>query len=391
MDSSSDVHDVVIAGGGFAGAALAAILAARGYRIVVCDPHSPHPQDFRAEKLSPDQAGALGRLGLAGPVLSAATPVGALTIARLGRVVDVRPAREYGVDYAVLVETLRAQVPQAHWIRRRVEAVAFEGGLQRLALAGGQILRARLVVLATGLALSLRRSLGLERVAVRENHSLSIGFDLALEGARAADRSLTYYGERAAERIGYLTLFPIGERLRANLFVYRMPAEEWTRAFRADPEGCLHAALPGLRAMMPRFTIPSPPVPRPIHLYGPPEANRDGIVLIGDAYSTTCPAGGGGLAKALTDIERLLPRLPLWFARAGGVRAEDIAAFRDDPVKRASEANAARTAEISRAMAIDPGLYWEARRRRNYYGLRVQSWLRRLPGAGRERKAAGMM
>ena len=224
---------------------------------------------------------------------------------------------------------------------------------------------------------------------MRVNHSLAIGFDLAVDAA-AADCALTYFGERIADRIGYLTLFPIGERLRANLFVYRLPDEDWSRGFRADPAGVLNERLPGLRAMLPPFAVADAPSLRPIHLYAPPERICDGVALIGDAYSTTCPAGGGGLRKALTDIERLLTFLPRWLALPRGIGAAEIARFYEDPVKRASEANAALTADASRAMAIDPGLYWEARRRRNDYGQRMQSWLRRRLGARRAAASATM-
>ncbi len=389
MASSSEVFDVVIVGAGFAGSALGAVLAARGFRIAICDPHDVHPHDFRAEKLSVDQIEALERLGLAAPALRAATPIGRLRIARQGRVVDARPSGELGFDYAALVAALRAEVPARCWIRRRVEAIEAGGGLRIVAIDGAPPLRARLVVLATGLALSLRKSLGLERVTLRENHSLAIGFDLEVDAA-AADCALTYFGERIADRIGYLTLFPIGERLRANLFVYRLPDEDWSRGFRADPAGGLNDCLPGLRAMLPPFAVADAPSLRPIHLYAPPERISDAVALIGDAYSTTCPAGGGGLRKALTDIERLLTFLPRWLAPPRGIGAADIASFYSDPVKRVSEANASRSAELSRAMAIDPGLYWEARRQRNYYGLRMQSWLRRRPGA-RRAAASGTM
>ena len=255
MASWSEVFDVVIVGAGFAGSALGAVLAARGLRISVCDPHDAHPHDFGAEKLSVDQIDALERLGLAAPALRAATPIG---------------------------------------------------------------------------------------------------------------------------------------RLRANLFVYRLPSEDWSRGFRADPVGVLNDQLPGLRAMLPPFAVADAPSLRPIHLYAPPERIGDGVALIGDAYSTTCPAGGGGLRKALTDIERQLTFLPRWLAPPRGIGAADIASFYSDPWKRVSEANALRTGEVSRAMAIDPGLCWEARRQRNYYGLRMQSWLRRRPGA-RRAAASGTM
>jgi len=103
--------------------------------------------------------------------------------------------------------------------------------------------------------------------------------------------------------------------------------------------------------------------------------------LIGDACSTICPTGGG-LRKALTDIESRVTFPPRWLARARSIDAADIALL-----QRVSEANALRTAEVSCTVANGPDAYWEARRQRNYYGARVQSWFRRRPSGARK---AGM-
>ena len=377
MQPPDETLDVVVIGAGFAGSALAAALGARGFAVALCDPHDVHPRDFRAEKLSPPQVDALRRLDLAEPVLRVATPISEVAVARRGVLVDRRSPREYGLDYHALVGALREQVPASAWRRHRVESIGMADGRRVVTLQGAPALRAKLVVLATGLAVSLRKPLGLERAILSQNHSLSIGFDLEIEASARTRASLTYYGERIEDRVGYLTLFPIGERIRANLFVYRDIDEPWSRAFRADPAASLARALPRLGALLPPFTIPEPPQLRPIHLYGPPARVVDGVALIGDAYSTTCPAGGGGLSKGLIDVERLIAHIPRWLASGEAVAARDIEDFERDPFKVASEARARRTAETSRASAIDSGIFWEARRRRNYYGMRVNGWLRR--------------
>ena len=43
--------DIVIAGGGLAGSAAAAMLGRAGYSVVLVDPHESYPPDFRAEKI----------------------------------------------------------------------------------------------------------------------------------------------------------------------------------------------------------------------------------------------------------------------------------------------------------------------------------------------------
>ena len=376
--SAEAPFDVAIVGAGFAGAALCATLARRGCRVALCDPHDIHPADFRAEKLSPDQADSLQRLGLAAPLLRAATAVGALRIARRGAIVDERPVREYSLDYALMVETLRGEVSEPCWLRRRVDNVEPVGDRQRVSLSDGSSIEARLVVLATGHGRALRKTLGVERVMAAAQHSLAIGFDMTLEGPRGP--SLTYHSERVADRCGYLTLFPIGDRMRANLFVYRRPDDDWSRAFRAHPRESLLALMPGLGKMLPPFTIPSAPVLRPIDLTACAAPVRDGLVLIGDAFFTTCPAGGGGIGKALTDVERLAALAPQWLAEGGAIGADRIAQFYDDPVKRASDRRARWASHYSKAISIDPSLAWSLRRARNFHGLRLRCWLRRTFG-----------
>ena len=71
-------------------------------------------------------------------------------------------------------------------------------------------------MLANGLNIGLRQSVGPTREIVSTCHSISIRFDLAPVGAPAVDfRALTYCPERAADRMAYLTLFPIGATMRA--------------------------------------------------------------------------------------------------------------------------------------------------------------------------------
>jgi 2-polyprenyl-6-methoxyphenol hydroxylase-like FAD-dependent oxidoreductase len=368
--------DVAIVGAGFAGSALAAALARRGHAIALLDARETYPDEFRAEKMSHRHVAALARLGLAEPVLSAATFFDAIRVARGGRIVERRPVREYGVAYATLVAALREAVPPACWARGRVSAIASAPEHQIVTLDDGRTIAARLVVLATGLGAALLQGVGITRVEVARDHSLAIGFDLACPPGAAAGRALTCHGDAIASRVAYLTLFPIGDRLRANLFVYRRHDDDWCRAFRADPRAALLSAMPGLEAMVEDLTIVGRPVLRPIHLYVSEGHVRDGIVLIGDAFATTCPTGGSGIGKAITDIERLLALLPDWLATTGGIKADAIRRFYEDPVKRAWDAEARRRIRHARAMALDPGLAWAFRRRRNAVVPRLRHWAR---------------
>ena len=62
------------------------------------------------------------------------------------------------------------------------------------------------------------------------------------------------------------------------------------------------------------------------------------MVLVGDAFETTCPVTGTGTDKVFTDVERLCNiHIPAWLA-TDGMGVDKIAAFYDDPVKQACDA-----------------------------------------------------
>ena len=367
--------DVAIVGGGLAGSALAAVLHRQGIRVGLLDMHAAFPPDFRAEKLTDHQLRALRRLGLDGSVLAAATTFDVLWIARFGKIVERRPNREHGIDYADLVNAIRANLPDACRRQARVAGLTAGPDRQLIRLGSGETVEARLTVVATGLGRTLLDDLGIRRVTTSSEPSLAIGFDLAL--AYPGDlKPLTYYGEKTGDRSAYLTVFPIAGRARANLFVYRSRAEPWVRAFRQAPRDQLIATMPRLQAILGDFDVVGTPVLRPIHLHESQGHVRDGAVLVGDAFATTCPTGGTGIDKVLTDVERLAALIPDWLASDGMAR-EKIARFYADPIKRACDENARTMTAYARAMAIDTGALWALRRYSNYYAQRVRYWLRR--------------
>src|SRR5690606_20246233 len=87
-----------------------------------------------------------------------------------------------------------------------------------------------------------------------------------------------------------------------------------------------------------------------------------GVVLIGDAYQTSCPAAGTGVSRLMTDIEQLcLVHAPRWLATPG-MATEKIAAFYDDPRKLASDASALAQARYRRNLTVATGPAWRVRR-----------------------------
>lgn len=223
--------DVAIVGGGLAGSLVAAMLGRASIKAVLIDPHVTYPPDFRCEKLGGTQLARLEKTGLLGAVLKATTHDKEVWIARSGYLLDKKPSDQFGIHYDRLVSTMRAQIPLAiALIHAKAVAIATTPDRQRITLSNGFEISARLAVLANGLSVGVRDSLGLARHVVSPCHSISIGFDLAPVGRPAFEfPALTYYPERPSDRIAYLTAFPIGGGMRVNLMVYRDVNDPWLR------------------------------------------------------------------------------------------------------------------------------------------------------------------
>lgn len=356
--------DVAIVGGGLAGSLAAAMLGRAGIDAVVIDPHTEYPPDFRCEKLDGDQVKILKKTGVADAVLRVSTPDRESWVARFGRLVDKRPGDQEGIFYAPLVNTIRAEIPpNVKFIEAKATAISTGADRQSVTLSTGETVSARLIVLANGLNIGLRDKLGLTREILSECHSISIGFDIKPVGRRAFEfPALTYYADRTGDKTALITLFPIGATMRANLFVYRDMQDPWLQQLRAAPQETLFALMPGLHRLTGDFEVDGFIKIRPVDLYATRGHLQPGLVLVGDAFSTSCPAAGTGARKVLVDVERLCNvHIPQWLATPGMDTAK-IPAFYDDPVKQACETFCFNKALGLKAFSIDPSLPWAARR-----------------------------
>jgi 2-polyprenyl-6-methoxyphenol hydroxylase-like FAD-dependent oxidoreductase len=356
--------DIVIAGGGLAGSAAAAMLGRAGFGVVLVDPHPVYPPDLRCEKLDGPQVAILRRTGLADTVLRAGTFDGECWIARFGHLVEKRGGDQYGILYDSLVNTIRAAIPAAvEFVQGKVIAVANSPDRQDVTLSSGETISARLVVIANGLNIGLRHALGMTREDVSQCHSTTLAFDLKPVGRKSFDfPALTYYSESVADRCAYITLFPIGSAMRANFMVYRDMDDPWLREMRRHPTMTLFSTLPSLRKLTGRAEVVGPVKIRPADLYVTQGHQQPGVVLVGDAFGTSCPAAGTGTSKVFTDVERLCNvHIPHWLATPG-MGVEKVGTFYADPVKVACDQFSFNKAFALRSLSIDEGLTWRARR-----------------------------
>jgi 2-polyprenyl-6-methoxyphenol hydroxylase-like FAD-dependent oxidoreductase len=300
----------------------------------------------------------LNKTGLADAVLRATTPDRQSWVARFGVLVDKRPGDQEGIFYAPLVNTLRAEIPATvPFVNAKATALVTGDERQQVTLSNGETVSARLVVLANGLNVGLQKSLGLTREMLSECHSVSIGFDIRPLGRRAFDfPALTYYAKRPSDKTALLTLFPIGGVMRANLFTYRDLQDPWLSQLRATPQETLFALMPGLSKLTGDFAVEGFIKIRPVDLYTIRGHLQPGVVLVGDAFSTSCPAAGTGARKVLTDVERLCNvYIPRWLATPG-LGTDKIASFYDDPVKKACDDFAITKAYSLKSFSIDRGI-----------------------------------
>lgn len=356
--------DIVIIGAGLAGCAAAATLARAGIDVVLIDAAAAVPPSLRAEKLGTDILDLFDRLDLGATVRAAATPIRSVWIARFGHVMKRRSRLEYAFAYKSLLTALRADLPAGVDLRfGRVADIASGPDRQRVTLSDGSVIEARLLIVATGSSAAIHRRVGIEVVEAGRDHSICIGFYLKAPPTDFPFESIVYHGERWSDRVAYISLFPIGSRMRVNMFVYREHDEAWLRAFREAPEATLRSTLPNLERVCGPIAVDGPVDIRPIDLRLTEGHARAGVVLIGDAYCTACPVSGTGMHKALIDVERLCrAHVPGWLATPG-MDAQKIAAFYADETKTAFDrASLARSSRL-RGLSVGQGLRWTLARR----------------------------
>jgi 2-polyprenyl-6-methoxyphenol hydroxylase-like FAD-dependent oxidoreductase len=375
--------DIAIIGGGLAGSTTAAMLARAGISATLIDPHRIYPPELRCEKLSGhEQIERFRKTGVAEATLRAATHDGENWIARFGHLLDKTPSQQYGIMYDALVNAIRAEIPPGvQSIYAKAVSISTSAERQKIVLSNDEEISARLVVLAHGLNIGLLHKLGIARKIVSACHSITIGFDIVpADRAAFAFPALTYFSERSSDRIPYVTLFPVENRMRANLFVYRQMDDPWLTEMRRSPEQTLNASLPRLRRIIGDFKIANDVKIRPADLYVTSGHLQSGVVMVGDAFKTTCPVTGTGTDRLFTDVERLCNvHIPAWLA-TDGMATDKIAAFYDDPVKKACDAWSNTKAYNFRSVSIDNALYWRAQRWARFMAWLGKGILRRMRG-----------
>jgi menaquinone-9 beta-reductase len=372
--------EVLVVGGGPAGAATAILLAERGLAVTVLERgRRPRPK-ICGEYLSPEAGRVLDRLGVLKAVdaggavaltgMRITAPDGTVVAGRYRTVGAFRPYREHalGVSRAVLDGALLDRV-RALPIEVREDARVTDVIVQRGAVigvsgmeAGGRPFeaRARVVVAADG-----RASVIAHRLGCRHAHPLT---RMAIVTYVKGVADVEPVGEIFVDPPDYSILNPLApDRVNLSVVVPLAHAVPW----RARLEDFFVARVKQLPALARRLAGAERVAP--LQALGPlayrvSAPREDGVLFVGDAAGFYDPFTGEGIFTALRSAELAAETIAAALRAGGDVSAAALARYR-----RARRAAFADKERLTRALQAIVSHRWLANR--------VARWLARRPAA----------
>ncbi|BDS06480.1 monooxygenase FAD-binding protein [Oceaniferula spumae] len=311
--------DVVIIGAGMAGCISAKLLSAQGLKVVLVDKYEQSPPVFRAEKLEKDQIDLLQKFDLLSQRRPLAEPLGVNVNYSEGRITEDHDVEQYGIRYHDTVNQFRLEVSKFVEYRvAKVESIDEDpqnGQSQIIKLADAESLNAPLVIVASGYRSSLLKKRGVEYREDKGLASLSYGFDIERTDKSAFDsNAYGYFLKPAKNEIDYITVFRIGDVMRANVFTQLKSPDPRVKELKTNTHSSLIKYFPKLESLIGSFKVTSKVEMFATHFYQMLTPNINGVVAIGDAYQSVSPTTGTGLSKVLNDVDVLCNVfVPRWF------------------------------------------------------------------------------
>jgi 2-polyprenyl-6-methoxyphenol hydroxylase-like FAD-dependent oxidoreductase len=327
--------DVAVIGAGFCGSVLGLKAADLGLRVRAFDSLDEYPDHFRAEKLEPDQYAILEELDL----IDLVRPRDSVSINEVHEFVGTKrtvvPCHNHrGMDYAATVNSFRAALQQRGVLEpRKISKICDAADHCAIYLDDKTTISARLVIVATGLGAGLRKSLMLRTHEPNALLSTSFGFDVASNSPDGFPHSaFNLRPEKFVSGLQYATFFPIGDRMRVNVFTCWQPGSNNVRNFRKNPLLVMDRLFPSMRSAISSFQLTSPLQVYTTNYYRQNCDHLKSTVVVGDAYQSVSPATGVGISKCLTDASVLLRAIQI--SPGEQFKSIDLRAFYNDPLKR---------------------------------------------------------
>ena len=335
--------DILIIGAGLAGSCLAHSLSTSKISCCVIDTKAEYPENFRADKLEHNQIAALRELQLDQFVLPKSAPIGVIQSYEDGSVKNIDTIDQYGFAYTQTVNNLRSSLPtNAPLVIGKIVSCETSKTQQSVTLKDGRIFTGRLIVLATGGAgKNLLKTLGLKRKTQSELSSLNFGFDVCTtDGSSFNFNGFNYHAENQSEGANYVTLFPIGNTMKVNIFTQWSANEKKAKAMKADPLTQMPLYFSNLYSYTGTLKLASNVQVFPTSYYRVQKPAKAGLVVIADEYQSVSPATGKGLDKLTTDVALLSKEyIPNWIS-GSEICANSISAFYNNPIKVSADLKA---------------------------------------------------
>lgn len=332
--------DLVVVGGGLAGASLAVALRRTGLRIAVveaCEPRRPDGWDNRVYAISPVNQRFLADAGIwqhlrkerLNPVTEMAVCGDAGGVLRFSAyecgLRELAWIAESSLLHLELWETLKRQHNVRLFCPARASALALGQAAATLTLDDGRVLRTRLVVAADGTNSWVREQAGI-RARVSPYGEIGV---VANFRCTKPHRNIAYQWFRDD---GILAWLPLpGNRIS---IVWSTPQAHARRILALDPESLCSTVAEAGTGLLGALALETPAAGFPLRLMRVDQTVRPRLALIGDAAHTIHPLSGHGINLGLQDSRVLaerLERLPEW--RDPG----DIAVLRGYARERAEE------------------------------------------------------